>query len=62
MSLDQIQTAIAKGKLVYCPPTFGSHQVTLFQVTDRFITIQSCNVRRFGLGALDFFLKNTIVY
>jgi len=62
MTLDQIQTALAKGKLVMCPKTFGNNPITLFQATDRFITIQSCNVRRFGLGALDFFLNNTIIY
>jgi len=62
MTLDQIQTAIAKGKYVCFKGHNEARPVTVFQVTKRFITIECGNVRRFKIGALDHFLRNVLVY
>jgi len=61
MTISEIQTAICKGKYVYIKGHNEGRQITLFQVTNRFITIRCENVRRFKLGALDHFLRNAVI-
>jgi ABC-type polysaccharide/polyol phosphate transport system ATPase subunit len=61
MTIEQIQTAIAKGKNV----SFSNHnegrKVTFFKVSHGIITIQAGNVRRFKESALDYFLNRVVI-
>jgi len=56
-TIDEIQTAIAKGKFVYFKNHNENNAVTLFKVWNNIITIECGNVRRFKISALDYFLN-----
>jgi len=61
-TINEIQTAIAKGKFVCIKNHNEGRQITLFKVWKNLITIECGNVRRFKIGALDYFLNHVVIY
>jgi hypothetical protein len=61
-TIEEIQTAIAKGKIVVIKGHNMGTPVTFFKVWRNMITIEAGNVRRFKIGALDHFLRHAIRY
>jgi len=62
MTIDNIQTAILKGKTVIIRNHNENTPLTVFKVYRDIITIEAGNVRRFKIGALDYFLSHTVIY
>lgn len=56
-NIEEIQTAISKGKYVYFKNHNENNRVTFLKVWNNIITIECGNVRRFKIGALDYFLN-----